>query len=158
MTAQAPLIAMTEGRVLIADSEIELVFYAAFWRRLGELEALSPAQRPAVAAARDAFRAVYQGGWVGGTAFLTRAETVFIPAAAQRAGGPEALTFRIPLTEVLALDVERGLLRDTLTIRTNRGCIRLRCFMARRFGARIEQACVERVVELYAGGLRPQMA
>jgi hypothetical protein len=158
VTAEDPLIAMTDGRVFVADSDVELVFYAAFCRGLGDLQALSAEQRAAVATATDAFRAAYQGGWIGGTAFLTRAETVFIPAAAHRTGRAAELSFRVPLTDVLALDVERGLLRDTLTIRTIRGRINLRCFMARRFGARIEQACVERLVAVYAGGLRPQLA
>jgi hypothetical protein len=157
MADQDPLIAMSDCRVFVADSDVELVFDAAC-RGVGDVEASSPGQRVAVETATDDFRAAYQGRWVGGTAFLTRGELVFIPAAAHHAGGDEALAFRVPLTEVLALDVECGLLRDTLTIRTNRGCLKLRCFMARQFGARIEQACVERLVEIYAGGLRPQMA
>jgi hypothetical protein len=159
VNAQNSLIAMSDCRVFAADSDIEQVFYAGFYRGLGDQQSLSPAKHAAVAAAADDFRAMYQHGWVGGTVFLTRAETVFIPAAARRPGRDEALAFRVPLTEVLALELERGVLRDTITIRTNRGGgLKLRCFMGRRFGARIEQACVERLVEIYAGGLRPQMA
>lgn len=158
MTAHDPLIATTGARVLVPDADVELVFYAAFCRGLGELQALSAEQRTAVAAAMDAFRAAYRGGWVGGQVFLTHAELVFIPRLARRAGHPAALAFRIPLTDILALEAERGLLRDTLAIRTIRGRLKLRSFMARRFGARIELACAARLGEISAGGLRPQAA
>jgi hypothetical protein len=158
MTAHDPLIAMTGARVLVPDADVELVFYAAFCRGLGELQALNAEQRATVVAAMDAFRDVYRGGWVGGQAFLTHAEMVFIPHAAHRAGHPAALAFRIPLTDVLALDTERGVLRDTLTLRTIKGRLELRSFLARRFGARIELACAERLGEISAASLRPQAA
>lgn len=156
MTTADKLIAMRDVRVHVHDADVELVFYAAFCRGLGELTALSPAQRAAVAAAFDAFRAAYHGSWVGGTAFLTRAEMVFIPAAVRRTGAPVELAFRVPLTDILGLEVVRGLLRDTLTVRTIKGRLTLRCFMGRRFGARIEQACDERLGEISARGMRPQ--
>jgi hypothetical protein len=156
MTAHDPLIAMTGARVLVPDADVELVFYAAFCRGLGELQALNAEQRAAVVAAMDAFRDVYRGGWVGGQAFLTSAEMVFIPHAAHRAGNPAALAFRIPLTDILALEVEHGVLRDTLTLRTIKGRLRLRSFLARRFGARIQLACTERLGEMSMAGLRPQ--
>lgn len=158
MTVNDPLIAMTGARVLVAETDVELVFYAAFCRGLDALQTLDAEQRAAVVAAMDAFRAAYRGGWVGGQAFLTCTELVFIPRAAHRAGHPAALAFRIPLTDILALDVERGLLRDTLTIRTIKGRLKLRALVARRFGARLERACAERLGEISAGGLRPQAA
>lgn len=158
MTAHDPLIATSRARIFVADADVELVFYAAFCRGLGELQALNAEQRAAVAAAMDAFRAAYRGGWVGGQVFLTHAEMVFIPRSAYRAGRAAELAFRVPLTEILALEAERGLLRDTLTIRTIRGRLKLRSFMARRFGARIELACAARLGEISAGGMRPQAA
>lgn len=158
MIAHDPLIATTSARVFVPDADVELVFYAAFCRGLGELQALSAEQRAAVVAALDGFRDVYRGGWVGGQAFLTCDELVFIPRAARRAGHPAALAFRIPLTDILALDTERGLLRDTLTLRTIRGRLKLRCFVARRFGARVELACADRLGDISAAGFRPQAA
>lgn len=158
MTAHDPLIAMTAARVLVPDADVELVFYAAFCRGLDELQALNAEQRAAVVEAMDAFRDAYRGGWVGGQAFLTSAELVFIPRAAHRVGHPAALAFRIPLTDILALETEHGVLRDTLTLRTIKGRLKLRAFIARRFGARIELACAERLGEISAGGLRPQAA
>jgi hypothetical protein len=157
MTAHDPLIAMTGARVLVPDADVELVFYAAFCRGLGELQALNAEQRAAVVAAMDAFRAAYRGGWIGGQAFLTSAELVFIPRAARRAGNPGALAFRIPLTDILALETEHGVLRDTLTVRTIKGRLNFRSFLARRFGARIALACTERLGEMSMAGLRPQV-
>lgn len=158
MTAPDPLIAMKAARVLVAETDVELVHYTAFCHGLREPEALTPEQRAALASALDAFRAVFHGGWVGGTAFLTHAEMVFIAAAGDRSARPAELAIRVPLADILALDLSRGALRDTLTIRTTRGRFKLRCFMARRFRARIEQACVERSDRLPATGLRARAA
>jgi hypothetical protein len=158
MTAPDPLIAMKAARVLVPETDVELVHYAAFCHGLREDEALTPEQRAALASALDAFRAVFHGGWVGGTAFLTHAEMVFIAAAGDRAARPAELAIRVPLADILALDLSRGALRDTLTIRTTRGRFKLRCFMARRFRARIEQACVECSARRLPSGLHAHAA
>ena len=158
MTGQDRLLAMKGAHALVPETDLELVFYAAFCHGLGELDALTPQQRTALAAALDAFRAAYHRGWVRGTAFLTHAELVFIARAAHRKGRPAELAFRVPLTDILALEVARGLLRDTLTVRTMKGRFALRCFMARRFRERIEQACAERIGELSSRGLQAQAA
>lgn len=157
-TGQNPLLAMRDVQALVADNDIEIALYAAFCHGLGELQELSMEQRAALAAALEAFRAAYHKGWLGGTVFLTDSEMVFIPAAAQRAGRPAELSIRVPLTGVLSAEVMPGLLRDTLTVRTVKGRIRLRGFLARRFGARLEQACADRLGRLSMDGLRPQAA
>jgi hypothetical protein len=158
MTAQDRLLAMKGARVLVPETDLELVFYAAFCHGLGELDALTPQQRAALAAALDAFRAAYHRGWVRGTVFLTATELVFIARVAHRKGRPADLAFRVPLTDILALQVAGGLLRDTLTVSTMKGRFQLRLFMARRFGARIERACTDRIGELSSGGLQAQAA
>ena len=158
MNAQDRLLAMKDARVLVSQNDLELVFYAAFCRGLGELDALTPEQRAALAAALDAFRAAYRRGWVRGTAFLTAAELVFIARVAQRRGRPAELAFRVPLTDILALQVTGGLLSDTLAVSTMKGRFKLRLFMGRRFGERIERACAARLGELSAGGLQAQAA
>ncbi len=159
MSGRTPLIAMKDVAVLVPDTEIEIALYAAFCHGLREREALNVEQRAVLATALDAFRAAYQAGWVDGTAFVTEGEAVFIPAVAWRAGRPEALAVRVPLTDVLAVEVDRALWRDTLTVRTVKGRFKLRAFMARRFGARLELACVARLGRVPAGGeLNPQAA
>ena len=83
---------------------------------------------------------------------------MFVPAVAWRTGRPEALAVRVPLTDVLAVEVDRALWRDTLTVRTVKRRFKLRAFMARHFGARLERACVARLGRVTVGGLRPQAA
>ena len=158
MTRQDRPLAMKSAQVLVPDTDLELVFYAAFCHGLGELDALTQEQRAALAAALDAFRAAYHRGWVRGTAFLTHAELVFIARVAHRRGRPAELAFRVPLTDILALEVARGLLRDTLTVQTMKGRFQLRCFLGRRFGERTERACTERIGELSSKGLQAQAA
>jgi hypothetical protein len=158
MRGQNPLIAMKDVAVLVPDTEIEVSLYAAFCHGLGEQEELNLEQRAALATALDAFRAAYHAGWVDGTAFVTQGEAVFIPAVAWRAGHPEALAVRVPLTHILAVETVRALWRDTLTVRTVKGRFQLRAFMARRFGARLERACIARLGRVSAGGLHPQAA
>jgi hypothetical protein len=149
---------MKDVAVLVPDTEIEVSLYAAFCHGLGEHEELNLEQRAALATALDAFRAAYHAGWVDGTAFVTQGEAVFIPAAAWRAGHPEALAVRVPLTHILAVETVRTLWRDTLTVRTVKGRFQLRAFMARRFGARLERACVARLGRVASGALRPLAA
>lgn len=158
MLGQNPLIAMRDVDLLVPHGEVEVSLYAAFCHGLGALQELNLDQRAALAAALDAFRGAYHRGWVGGTAFVTHGEMVFIPAAAQRAGRPAELAIRVPLTGILAVEAVRSLWRDTLTVRTVKGRLNLRGFMVRRFGACLEQACAARLGELSAGGLRPQAA
>jgi hypothetical protein len=158
MTDRDPLIAMKAARVLVRETDLELVFYAAVCHGLRELDALTPEQRATLASALDSFRAVYHRGWVAGTAFLTRAELVFIAAAGHRTGRPAEFAFRVPLVDVLALELSRGILRDTLTIRTTKGRFELRCFMGRGFRSRIEQACTDRFGQLSTLGLQAQGA
>jgi hypothetical protein len=158
MLGQNPLIAMKDVDLLVPHQEVEVSLYAAFCHGLGALRELNLDQRTALAAALDTFRGVYHRGWVGGTAFVTHSEMVFIPASAQRSGRPAELAIRVPLIGVLAVEVARSLWRDTLTVRTVKGRFNLRGFMARRFGACLEQACAARLGELSAGGLRPQAA
>ena len=158
MSGQTPFIAMKDVAVLVPDTEIEVALYAAFCHGLGEQEELSPEQRASLATALDAFRAAYHAGWVDGTAFVTEDEAVFIPAVAWREGPPEALAVRIPLTHILAVETVRALWRDTLTVRTVKGRFQLRAFMARRFGARLELACVARLGHVASGALRPLAA
>jgi hypothetical protein len=158
MSGQNPIIAMKDAAVLVPDTEIEVSLYAAFCHGLGAQEELNLDQRAALATALDAFRAAYHAGWVDGTVFLTEGEAVFIPAAAWRAGHPEALAVRVPLTHILAVETARALWRDTLTVRTVKGRFQLRAFMARRFGARLERACVERLGPVASDGLRPLAA
>ena len=158
MPGQNPLIAMKAVDVFVPDTEIEVSLYAAFCHGLGELRELNLNQRTALAAALEAFRAAYHKRWVGGTGFLTPGEMVFIPAAAQRAGRPAELAIRVPLTGILAVEVMPALLRDTLTVRTVKGRIKLRGFMARRFGAGLERACADRLGQFLVSGLQPQAA
>jgi len=158
MSGQTPFIAMKDVAVLVPDTEIEVALYAAFCHGLGEQEEPSPEQRAALATALDAFRAAYHAGWVDGTAFVTEDEAVFIPAVAWREGPPEALAVRIPLTHILAVETVRALWRDTLTVRTVKGRLQLRGFMARRFGALLERACLARLGRVASGALRPLAA
>jgi len=158
MSGPSSIIAMKDAAVLVPDTEIEVSLYAAFCHGLGEQAELSPEQRAALATALDAFRAAYHAGWVDGTAFVTEGEAVFIPAVAWRAGPPEALAVRVPLTDILAVETVRALWRDTLTVRTVKGRFQLRAFMARRFGARLEIACVARLGRATSGALRPLAA
>jgi len=62
------------------------------------------------------------------------------------------------LTDILAVETVRALWRDTLTVRTVKGRFQLRAFMARRFGARLEIACVARLGRATSGALRPLAA
>jgi hypothetical protein len=158
MSGQKPLIAMKDVAVLVPDTEIEVSLYAAFCHGLGEQEELNPAQRAALATALDDFRAAYHAAWVDGTVFVTEGEAVFIPAVAWRAGPPEALALRVPLTHILAVETVRALWRDTLTVRTVKGRFQLRSFMARRFGGILERACVAQLGRVAPGALRPQAA
>lgn len=158
MLGEVPFIAMKDVAALVPDTEIELALYAAFCHGLGEWRELDAPQRAALAAALDAFRAAYHRGWVGGTAFLTRGELVFIPALARRAGRPADLALRLPLTGVLEVAAAPALVRDTLTVRTLKGRFHLRGFMARRFGARLQRACVDRLGQFTGPTLRPQAA
>lgn len=154
MSRRNLLIAMKDAAVLVPDTEIEVSLYAAFCHGLRVLEAPKLEQR----AALDAFRTAYHAGWVDGTAFVTEGEAVFVPAAAWCTGRPEVLALRVPLTDVLAVEVDRALWRDALTVRTVKGRLKLSAFMARHFGARLERACVARLGRVTAGGLRPQVA
>ena len=158
MSGQTPLIAMKDLAVLVPATEIEVSLYAAFCHGLGQQEELNLEQRAALATALDAFRAAYHAGWVDGTVFVTEGEAVFIPAVAWRAGHPEALAVRVPLTDILAVETMRALWRDTLTVRTVKGRLQLRGFMARRFGALLERACVARLGRVASGALRPLAA
>lgn len=158
MSGQNPLIAMKDVALLVPDTEIEVSLYAAFCHGLRDQGELNLEQRAALATALDAFRAAYHTGWVDGTAFVTHGEAVFIPAVAWRAGHPEALALRVPLTDILAVETVRALWRDTLTVRTLKGRFQLRAFMARRFGARLEIACVARLGRAASGALQPLAA
>lgn len=158
MSGPSPIIAMKDAAVLVPDTEIEVALYAAFCHELGQHEDLDLEQRAALATALDAFRAAYHAGWVDGTAFVTEGEAVFIPAAAWRAGHPESLAVRVPLTDILVVETVRSLWRDTLTVRTVKGRFQLRGFLARRFGAHLERACVARLGRVASGALRPLAA
>jgi hypothetical protein len=158
MLGEVPLVAMKDVAALVPDTEIEMALYAAFCHGLGEWRELDVEQRAALAAALDAFRAAYHRGWIGGTAFLTPTELVFIPALSQRTGRPAGLALRLPLTGILAVTAAPALWRDTLTVRTLKGRFHLRGFMARRFGARLQRACVDRLGQFTGGALRPQAA
>jgi hypothetical protein len=155
---EVPLIAMKDADAFVPDTEIEVALFAAFCHGLSEWRELDANQRAALAAALDDFRAAYHRGWVGGTAFLTRSELVFIPALAQDAGRPTDLALRVPLTGILEVVAARAPWRDTLTVRTVKGRFDLRGFMARRFGARVQRACVDRLSQLSGGSMRPQPA
>lgn len=158
MLAEVPFIAMKDVAALVPDSQIEMALYAAFCHGLGEWRELDVEQRAALGAALDAFRAAYRRGWVGGTAFLTRSELVFIPALSLRAGRPADLALRLPLTGILEVAAAPAPWRDLLTVRTLKGRFHLRGFMARRFGARLQRACVDRLGQFTGGALRPQAA
>jgi hypothetical protein len=155
---EVPFIAMKDVDALVPDTEIEIALYAAFCHGLGEWRELDAGERAALAAALDAFRAAYHRGWIGGTAFLTRTELVFIPALPRRTGSPGDLALRLPLTGILAVAAAPALWRDTLTVRTLKGRFHLRGFMARRFGARLQRACADRLGQFTGGALRPQSA
>lgn len=158
MLGEVPFIAAKDVDALVPDTEIEVALYAAFCHGLGEWRELDADQRAALAAALDAFRATYHGGWVGGTAFVTRSELVFIPALAQDSGRPTDLALRVPLTGILEVAAARAPWRDTLTVRTVKGRFDLRGFAARRFGAHLQRACVDRLSQFSAGAMRPQPA
>jgi hypothetical protein len=158
MLGEVPLIAMKDVAALVPDTEIEMALYAAFCHGLGEWRELDAGERAALAAALDAFRAAYHRGWIGGTAFLTRTELVFIPSLSRRTGTPGDLALRLPLTGILAVASAPALWRDTLTVRTLKGRFQLRGFMARRFGARVQRACADRLGQFTNGALRPQAA
>jgi hypothetical protein len=155
---EVPFIAMKDVDAIVPDTEIEVALYAAFCHGLGEWRELDAGERAALAAALDAFRGAYHRDWVGGTAFLTRSELVFIPALAQDAGRPTDLALRVPLTGILDVAAARAPWRDTLTVRTVKGRFDLRGFMARRFGARLQRACVDRLSQFSGGSMRPQPA
>lgn len=158
MLGEVPFIAMKDLDVFVPDTEIEVALYAAFCHGLEESSALDAGQRAALAAALDALRAAYRCGWIGGTAFLTRCDLVFIPAHARRAGRPADLALRVPLTGILEVATARALWRDTLAVRTLKGRFTLRGFAARRFGAGLQRACAERLSHFAGGALRPQPA
>lgn len=158
MLGEVPFIAMKDVAALVPDTEIEMALYAAFCHGLGEWRELDVAQRATLVAALDAFRAAYHRGWVGGTAFLTRSELVFIPALARRASRPADLALRLPLTGILEVVTAPALWRDTLKVRTLKGRLHLRGFRARRFGRRLQRACVDRLGQFTGAALRPQAA
>ena len=158
MSGRNGLIAMKDVAVLVPDTEIQVSLYAALCHGLDDQAELDLEQRAALATALDAFRAAYHTGWVDGTAFVTQGEAVFIPAVAWRAGHPEALAVRVPLTQILAVETDRALWRDTLTVRTVKGRFQLRAFMARRFGARLARACAERLGRRASAALQPLVA
>jgi hypothetical protein len=157
MLGEKPLIAMKDVDFFVPETEIEVSLYAAFCHGLSELAELDLDQRAALATALDAFRAAYHGRWVAGTAFLTDAELVFIPAVAHRTGRPVELAVRLPLTGILEVNVASSPWRDTLALSTIKGRVALRGFMARRFGARLDLACVARLGRVSAASaLHPQ--
>lgn len=150
MNDQDRMIAMKDVKFLVPATDIEMVFYAAFCHGLAKLEALSEEQRASLAYALESFRATYVSGPVGGTAFVTEREIVFIPARAVGAERPGEASFRVPLTEIVAIEVSRGLFNDALTVKTPKGRFELRAFRARGFAAVLARTWNERFGRLSA--------
>jgi hypothetical protein len=76
----------------------------------------------------------YMGGlWVGGTAQLSDTSVEFIPNKVNIALNTGSLYVRIPLLDILDVNVAKGILTDVISIRTENGTLKLRCFSAKQF-------------------------
>jgi hypothetical protein len=84
-----------------------------------------------------------QGGlWVGGKAILTNTDLSFMPNAVNAAvhAAPDHLSWSVPLVDVTAVLVRRGLLTSVIDVQARSGRVNLRCFRANAFAAHIEKA------------------
>ena len=83
------------------------------------------------------------GLWVGGKATLSPARLTFVPNAVNQAlhSSPNQLNLSVPLTEIVDLQVRRGLITDVIDVQMHSGNCSFRCFKAKAFAVEIEQAC-----------------
>jgi hypothetical protein len=90
----------------------------------------------------DWFKGQQGGLWVGGKAILTPMALIFSPNGMNEAmhSWPEHLKWTVPIEQITALQVRSALITDIIDINSQSGRLSLRCFKAKAFSTRIEQA------------------
>jgi hypothetical protein len=90
--------------------------------------------------ALESFARCMGGLWVGGTAQLSNTSVEFIPNSVNLALNTGSLYVRIPLMDILDVDVAKGIITDIISIRTENGTLKIRCFSAKQFAEEISNA------------------
>ena len=90
----------------------------------------------------DNFKRIYGGLWVGGSAYLTKDEFRFVPNLINKMFHKGDCTLSIPLTEILQTNVHFGFFTKIISLSTNYGTFKMRCYGANKFRDSISDAIV----------------
>ncbi len=83
----------------------------------------------------------YMGGlWVGGTAQLSETSLEFIPNKMNLALNTGSLFIKVPLLDIVSVNVSKGILTNIICINTESGTFKIRCFSASAFAEDIKAA------------------
>ncbi|MCT9820055.1 hypothetical protein N3K63_07110 [Microbacterium sp. W1N] len=94
-----------------------------------------------VGLALSGFRALWGGLWVGGRVTLTEETVEFSPNVVNRAAQSGTLDVSISLKDVTGVEVLPGILTRIVAIATPARVLKVRCWGAHRFAARVIAAC-----------------
>jgi hypothetical protein len=119
---------------LIVDAQVK----AGLLSTISTVPLLGAAER-AIGGALDDYREAYGGLWVGGKATLTTTALHFAPNALNRAVHSGDASVRVPLSDIVDLRAEWGVLTGIVCINTARGTLKIRCYFSKKFMALIEQ-------------------
>lgn len=90
--------------------------------------------------AAELLRGYYGGLWVGGTVRIEADLVRFEPNRVNRLVHVGPVSFEIPLTEIVSVQVEPAFVTNIVAITTARGSQRIRCAEAEKIAALIEDA------------------
>lgn len=83
------------------------------------------------------FRATWGGLWVGGRVTLTTEAVSFSPNGLNRIAQSGALDIRVPLANVIDVEVRPGFFTDIVAITTPESVLKVRCYFATKFAKAI---------------------
>ena len=90
----------------------------------------------------EALKKFYGGTWVGGTATLTKTQLSFKPSALNvLLPGKKDTSVTVPLTKIANVVLEGGFITKIIRIEMPELIVRLRCYGAADFMAKIREAC-----------------
>ena len=123
---------------LIPDAEADLSIY----RSNNQLPSLEGAVTDlAIDGMLKGFKKLFGGLWVGGTVSLTSSNLSFVPNAINMASHKGDYSLCIPLVDITDLTHQIGFVTGIIRITTKRGVMKMRCYGAKKFLARIAQEC-----------------
>lgn len=83
------------------------------------------------------FRAAWGGLWVGGRVTLTTEAVSFSPNGLNRIAQSGTLDIRVPLSDVIDVEVRPGFVTDIVAITTPESVVKVRCYFATKFATAI---------------------